>query len=440
MMTLSRASEATPDFTTVVPAGNLDTTGFNAPYGYETISFGDSASQESWGVAVQSDSKIVVVGQNILEDASSDFALARYNSDGSPDTGFGTGGSVTTDFSGDYDAAYALAIQPDDKIIVAGRAYNTDRDYFALARYNLNGNLDSTFGSGGKVLTNFTWTYTWNDDRIQAIVIQPDGKIVVAGYIATYDPYYPDDRLYDFALLRYNINGSLDNTFGNGGITTTDFGDNDFGYAVALQEDGKIVVAGATGNPGATCESVCDIAVASYNPDGSPDTTFGSNGKVTTRFFGFDEEAHTVAVQSDGKIVAAGYVCSSISCDIALVRYNPDSSLDPTFDSDGKVTTDFDGGFDGALAMTIQPDGKIIAAGFIERDKIRYSAVVRYNADGSLDPEFGAGGIADNDFGYNNVYAIALQSDGKIVTTGYMILARYLGKAIIQTYIPMLMR
>jgi uncharacterized delta-60 repeat protein len=193
-------------------------------------------------------------------------------------------------------------------------------------------------------------------------------------------------------------------------------------------------VAGTTGNPDATCEAVCDIAVASYNPDGSPDTSFGDNGKLTTRFFGFNEIAYAIAVQPNGKIIAAGYVCNDTTCDIALVRYNPDGSLDPAFDADGKVTTDFEGGFDGARALTIQPDGKIIVAGFVQRELDNYSAIVRYNSDGSLDPAFGAGGIAFNEFGINGFCAMALQPDGKIVTTGDMFLARYHGQADIATF------
>jgi uncharacterized delta-60 repeat protein len=353
-----------------------------------------------------------------------DFALVRYNPDGSLDTSFGPGGSVTTDFNGGYDAGFALAIQPDDKIVVAGTAYNNPSNCkdFALARYNPDGSLDDSFGSRGKVLTNALIS----DDEINSVVIQPDGKIVAAGTTSNCDPY--SNWGSDFALARYNPDGSLDNTFGSGGITITDFKFFDFGSAVALKSDGKIVVTGAIGTPSETCEIVCDIGVASYNPDGSPDSTFGTNGKVTTRFFGFFEWARAVAVQSDGKIIIAGIASDISSCDIALARYNPDGSLDPTFDSDGKVTTDFEGWFDTALALTIQPDGKIIAAGNVSRDIETYSAIVRYNADGSLDTTFGSDGIAYNKFGYSGFSAVALQSDGKIVTTGNTILARYHGK------------
>jgi len=216
---------------------------------------------------------------------------------------------VTTDFGGS-DYGFSVALQPDGKIVVAGYAGGD----FALARYNSDGALDTSFGSGGKVTTDFGGSY--HPDGF-SVALQPDGKIVVAGYAGG-----------DFALARYNSDGALDTSFGSGGKVTTDFGGSDAGYSVALQPDGKIVVAGYAG---------LDFALARYNSDGALDTSFGTGGKVTTDFSGGRDVGYSVALQPDGKIVVAGYA----GVDFALARYNSDGALDTSFGSGGKVTTDF---------------------------------------------------------------------------------------------------
>ncbi len=268
---------------------------------------------------------------------------------GALDGTFGTGGKVTTDFAGDMDEAHGVVVQADGKFVAAGVAKTSRSQDFALARYNPDGTLDGTFGTGGKVTTDFNG----GDDAAFAVVLQPDGKIVAAGVAKT-------SRSQDFALARYNPNGSLDGTFGTGGKVTTDFaGDDDAAFAVALQPDGKIVAAGGAK---ASYRSQ-DFALARYNPNGGLDTTFGTGGKVTTDFAGDTDEAHGVVVQLDGKIVAAGVANTSRAQDFALARYNPDGGLDTTFGTGGKVTTDFAGGDDAAFAVALQPDGKIVAAG-----------------------------------------------------------------------------
>jgi uncharacterized delta-60 repeat protein len=224
--------------------------------------------------------------------------------------------------------------------------------------------------------------------------IQADGKIIVAGSIGV-----PDGS--DFVMVRFKADGSLDTAFGIGGEVTTDFSPVDLAGAIAIQPDGKILNAGTIGS-----NSNRDLAIACYNSDGSLDVAFGVGGKVTTDS-GLNEFATALAIQSDGKIVAAGRVsqvrtaAGVIDSDFGVVRYNPNGSLDTTFGVDGKVTTDFVGRDDGALALAIQSDGKIIAAGemWFPPDGTPYSglrsrrgALVRYNKDGSLDTTFGAGG------------------------------------------------
>jgi len=293
-------------------------------------------------VAIQQDGKIVVAGSAGSEE-NSNFAVARYNRDGSLDVNFGTGGTVTTDFGGDLDFGSAVTLQKDGKIVVAG---SSDND-FAVARYNTDGSVDMSFGTGGKVTTDFG-----GDDNGTGVAIQKDGKIVVSG---------GSDN--DFAVARYNTDGSLDATFGTGGLVITDFGGSVFGRAVVLQKDGKIVVAG---------NSDGDFAVARYNADGSLDTAFGTEGLVTTDFGG-DDQGTGVAIQKDGKIVVAGFTDN----DFAIARYNTDGSLDITFNPTGSlpgtVITDF-GGNDQGAGVAIQKDGKIVVSGGSDND----FAVARY--------------------------------------------------------------
>jgi uncharacterized delta-60 repeat protein/uncharacterized repeat protein (TIGR01451 family) len=270
---------------------------------------------------------------------------------------------VTTDFAGDLDHALDVAVQEDGKIVAAGYARRFATSYdFALARYNADGSLDTTFGGDlpfpapgdGKVTTDFAGGL----DIAHGVAIQGDGKIVAAGW--AFAPVSgTQDFSDDFGLARYNIDGSLDPTFGVVGKVTTDFGgDLDYASDVAIQEDGKIVAAGVARVPGN------DFALARYNTDGSLDPTFDGDGKVTTGFAGFDS-AYGMAIQADGRIVAAGLTLAGrFSADFALARYNTDGSLDPTFNGDGKVTTDFAGRDDEADAVAIQgDDGKIVAAG-----------------------------------------------------------------------------
>jgi uncharacterized delta-60 repeat protein len=286
-----------------------------------------------------------------------DFAIARYNPNGTLDRSFGGDGKVITDFGGS-DRAFGVTIQTDGKVVAAGDSSVAFGDpHFALARYNRNGTLDTSFGGDGKVTTNFA-----GGGVALAVEIQPDGKIVVVGYVGR-------NAGPDFALARYNRKGTLDTSFGRNGKVTTDFrGAGDFAEDLALQADGKIVAAGSTV---ATVDEVFhDFALARYNSNGTLDTSFSGDGKVITRFGGING-ASGVGVQPDGKIVAAGGGLAAGSGapddDFAIARYNPNGTLDRSFGGDGKVTTDF-GGHDAALGMTIQTNGRIVAAGFTSPD------------------------------------------------------------------------
>ena len=341
--------------------------------------------------------------------------------DGDLDPTFGTGGVVMTDFNTSTDLANAVALQPDGKLVVAGTTY-TDNDFsdedFAIARYNADGSLDTSFGTNGKVTTDFPGLAA----VISAVVVQPDGKIVVAG-----GAYPLFTFAGDFKVARYNPDGSLDTSFGAGGIVTTIFpGDGSFAFALALQSDGKIIAAGTDFfdfNPGDMSDT--DFALARYNPDGSPDTTFGSGGTVTTDFLGAEDDVFSVLIEPDGKIVAVGSANSPFDFyDFAAARYLANGTLDATFGTGGKMRVDFGNqDMDIAYAAALQSDGKIVAAGTtvfdfgVEQD----FALTRFNSDGTVDTTFGTGGLLLIDFDSfaQSANAVLIQPDGKIIAIGY---------------------
>jgi len=378
--------------------GDLDTT-FGTG-GKVTTQFGTSQS-EAAVVVLQSDGKFVAAGYS-FNGTNSDIALARYNANGSLDTTFGTGGIVTTDIGNVDNASFALAIQPaDGKLIAAGSSINGTNDDFAVVRYNTNGTLDNTFGTGGIVTTNFAGN---SFDYIEAVALQPDGKIVAAGSLFNGSSFL-------FALARYNTNGTLDDTFGIGGRVTTSFTNvDDLARAMVLQPDGKIIVAG---------EADTDIVVARYNSNGTLDTTFDGDGKAITSI-GLFTAAYDVALQPDGKIVIAGEAGDGNNSDFVAARYESTGSLDLTFDGDGIVTTPIGSSNEIATAISLQSNGKIIVGGFSFNGGNDDFALVRYNSNGTLDSSFGTGGKVTTDFSSSNDYALALaiQADSRVIVVG----------------------
>jgi uncharacterized delta-60 repeat protein len=251
--------------------------------------------------------------------------------DGDLDSAFGTDGKVLTDFDHSTDIANAVAIQADGKLVVAGTTYQ-DNDFsdedFAVARYNPDGTLDKAFGVGGRVQTDFPGLAA----VASSVVVQPDGKIVVAGGAFPLFTF-----LGDFKVVRYNSDGSLDSSFGEGGIVTTTFPEGSYAFDVALQPDGKIIAAGTVFvdfNPGESSNT--DFALARYNPDGTPDATFGNGGQISTDFLGLEDDAFSVLIQPDGKIVAVGSANDPATFyDFAAVRYRSTGSLETTFGGGG---------------------------------------------------------------------------------------------------------
>lgn len=324
--------------------------------GFADVNFGSGVAT---GVAVQPDKKILVAGRS-----GSKFGLARFNKHGKPDLSFGESGVVTTAFFGSFDQAFAMALQQDGKIVLAGSARNGSHEQFALARYNSDGKLDATFGIDGKVIVDFSS----DTSQALAVALQEDGKIIAAGSsgggITTKN---------DFAIARLNQNGDLDSTFGLAGKVTTDLsaGSVDTAWDVIVQPDGRIV---AVGEASSTC------ALARYNNDGSLDLSFGNAGIVISSFFGAASCAFATAIQSDGKIIAGGYASNAIfgdqGFDFALARYNRDGSPDLTFGTSGTSTIDFFGDADTGTCVALQSDGKIVVAGSARRSNFKYSLAV----------------------------------------------------------------
>lgn len=247
--------------------------------------------------------------------------------------------------------------------------------------------------------------------RIYGAAVTREGGIVVAGPVRRADD---DDA--DFAVARYRPDGHLDPTFGRRGITVTNLGGDDEPHALALQADGRIVVAGYSDVEGSS-----RFALARYRPDGHLDPSFGKGGTLVTGMEGKDVGAYGVAIQEDGKIVLAGYSDTEGSSRLALARYRPDGQLDPAFGNAGRVFTDMMGTDVSANAVTLQPDGKVVLAGYSDTDHSSRFAAARYDARGQLDTSFGTAGRVITDVHAHDVsyFAIAAAPAGALVAAGY---------------------
>jgi uncharacterized delta-60 repeat protein len=360
--------------------------------GKVTTDFG--GNEIGWAVAVQRDGKAIVAGDRFDPGPADDFVLARYAANGRLDPSFDRDGEVTTDFNDHFSGAFGVAIQPDGKIVAAGYGFSpTGPQDFALARYNQDGSLDQSFGAGGKVLTTFVPN---SIDGGGALAIQPDGKILVGGRTRS-------GVTSDFGLVRYLSNGALDASFdGDGRVVTAISASNDQIFDLAVQPDGKIVAAGwMLGTDRA------DIAIARYDPDGALDSTFEGDGKVVAPF-PMSSTAYSVILQRDGKILTGG-------SDVA--RFNADGTVDRSFGAGGRAST----GAVTGLSLQLQPDGKILAVGSVFPGQAQGDfAVVRLTAAGRVDTTYGRGGRIVTDFGpLDQANDAALLPNGKLVVSGF---------------------
>ena len=397
--------------------GSLDTT-FNptgTPPGSVVTAMAPGTGTDYFSdTAIQKDGKIVAAGEAEIGAGGFDLALARYNRNGTPDTAFGTGGKVTTDFGGigGDDYAYAMALQPDGKIVAVGQANTTaGNDDFGVARYNPDGSLDTSFGAGGLVTTSVA--PGTNDDFAFAIAIQPDGKLVVAG-----DANMGGATGWDSAVVRYDSDGTVDTTFGSAGEVITPVAPGtatDWWGSVALQSDGKIVLAGRAGPSANTAMSFARLTTT-----GAADTSFGTAGFATVDFSGgYDANwAGGLAIQPDGKIVSGGVA----SNEVAVARLNPDGTLDTTFNATGMVTTSIGGGTEQeGYDATLQTDGRIVVAADVFVGGVWTFGAARFNPDGTLDTTFDGDGTVLTPVGDgvgSDAFGVALQKDGQIVVSG----------------------
>ena len=374
-------------------------------------------------LVLQPDGKPVVAGYNLSTEAGENIALARYNPDGSLDESFGSGGVVSTDFMGGDDRANALAFQTDGKLVTAGCAQDGFQK-MALFRYNPDGSLDKSWGGStpwdgdGKVTTFFYDNYP---SCANAVAIQPDGKIVAAGYTESEN----EDEM---AIARFNPDGSLDTAFNGSGIyfSTSAYK----AQGIVIQQDGKIVIVDGT-----------EPIVVRLKPEGVLDDTFGKKGvfKADTWFWPYN-----IAIQPDGKLLIIGTAGWG---GFWIERINPDGSVDESFGKAGSTTTKIGPpvGFDTPFALTVLPDQKIVVAGSSDTQPLgwpwqppRVFAVVRYNPDGSLDTGFNGDGYVLTQFNVdsgntdNIARSVVVQPDGKLVVAGYADLAGPDGNTIYQ--------
>ncbi|MBC7797346.1 MAG: VCBS repeat-containing protein [Pyrinomonadaceae bacterium] len=378
-------------------------------------------------VLIQADGKIIVAGGGIsgTNNTLFDFALVRYYSNGSIDTSFGNNGVVLTDmrasqFVGSPDSIADAAILSDGKIVVAGRAaYNYgapfDGSVFGIARYLSSGTLDNSFSDDGKV---FFGSF---HDAATSLEVQADGKILVAGTRGRCPDCINPTK---FIIVKFNTDGTKDTSFGDSGSVVSGFtsqGDST-GDSLALQPDGKIIVAGFE-NSG--------FGIARHNTDGTLDSSFGSNGVISLPFANIGSVFNMIT-QPDGKIIVLGSsLYNSNSSDFVVLRFDANGTPDNSFGVNGRVITAISNVADVANHVVYQPDGKIIVVGF-SRDYntggVVKAVLVRYNPNGSLDSAFGEGGIVlTPNYG---IFRAALQPDGKIVTTdGSFTMVRYRGDA-----------
>ena len=381
----------------LLSAGDLDASFGSGGLLVQDFGFGDDFA---YAVAVQSDGRILVAGTVQGSNGTTDFGLARFMPNGSLDVTFGSGGFVRTDFgltSASIDEARSIAIDPSGRIYVSGYANRGINNDFAVARYNPDGSLDGSFGAGGVAVNSFN-----GNDQAFAMALQPDGKVLLAGLVSN-----------DFGIARYTTGGALDTSFGTGGWVRTSMGTSlDAATCIAVGADGRITVGGYV-----QFSANFDYCAARLNPDGSLDTSLNGTGKVTTSILNTVDQPTSIVLYDDGKFALAGRNGGNVM----IIRYNAIGSRDSTFGSSGIANIDLGGSNDTANAMLPTSDGKLLLAGVVgNADTSRDFAVFRVTANGALDATFGNNGLSRTDFAgdIDQAFGMALGPDGKLVVAG----------------------
>jgi uncharacterized delta-60 repeat protein len=384
--------------------GTLDTSFDDDGIVITTIgTFDDQAA----GIALQPNGRLVAVGHTYLEDRYM-FVVARYLPNGALDRTFGNDGITITPVGNGNARARAVAIQPDGDIVVAGMCTVDGREMIAVARYlEKTGRLDPTFATNGIAIT--AVGNGWS--AAHGVAILPSGKIGVVGY----GQFTPDVRI---AVVQYERSGTLDPTFGDSGIVSTQFAlGSDIGNGIYAHEQDFITVVGTTHRTG----SNADVALVRYKSSGALDGAFGTEGKVRAGIEGtFNEYGNAITVQQDGKIVVAAS-SRNLFQDYIVMRFLHNGERDREFGVNGVAKVDI--GPDVALGesatILLQPDGKIVVAGLRTSERNTHIGLVRYRDNGQLDVTFGEDGYVTTSVGDNaSVRGSVLQRDGKIVVAG----------------------
>ncbi len=387
---------------TIVVSGDADP---DKSFGDNGKVLTDTNNSVEWinDIAIQNNDKIVVAGAGSKANNIYDFLAVRYDSNGSIDHSFNQTGVFEIDIRGNDsdDRAKGIVIQNNGKVILAGYSQNGSSDYdFTVVRLDSNGSLDTTFNHTGISIIDIR--DNGKDDVAFDVTIQHSGKIIVAGHSKNNEGYF------DFAILRYDTNGSLDPAFGanKNGIVVTDVCRecNDLVYSIALLDDDRIIVAGTSED---------SFVLLRYSANGIQDMTFRAE-----TYLSVCAQLYGISIQSDGKMVAAG--CGE-SFEFATVRYKSDGTMDPTFDTDGKIIEHIGAYEAHASAVVIQNNGKIIVTGqSLDSDHHAFFTTLRYNNGGKPDTSFNGTGKKFDKLGATDAYAhcVVIQKDGKIIVGG----------------------
>jgi uncharacterized delta-60 repeat protein len=381
--------------------GVLDTS-FNSPNGFIILPI-DSDDDKGQSLVIQSDGKILLGGY--CNTNNDDFCIARFNSDGTLDTSFGSNGIVMQPIGSNNDSGQSLVIQSDGKILLGGYCDGGSDYDFCIARFNSNGTLDTSFGTKGKIIQPIGSDSDFGD----SLAIQPDGKILLGGSCLNVSNS-------DFCIARFNSNGTIDTSFGFSGKVILPIGSYyDYGHSLAIQPDGKILLGGRC-----SIRGYYDFCIARFNSNGTLDTTFGSNGIVIQPIGSDDDLGKSLAIQPDGKILLGGYCSNGRNYDFCIARFNSNGTLDNSFGSSGKVIQPIGSSDYRGHSLAIQHDGKILLGGPCYTNNWDF-CIARFDSDGTLDTSFGIGGKVIQPIGSSDDIglSLAIQPDGKILLGGH---------------------
>jgi uncharacterized delta-60 repeat protein len=381
--------------------GTLDNSFGNKGITQLSMGKGDCFSNAS---IIQSDGKIILAGHS-YNGSDYDFAMVKFQSNGLLDSSFNFNGLLTFKVGTENDRSYGLSIQSDGKYLICGYAANgTDGD-FAIARVNINGSLDSSFSSDGIAIVSIGS----KRDIAYALAVQGDGKILLGGASTT-------DFGTSIGIARFNSDGTLDTSFNKNGklISSLNTESLNEAYSILVQTDNKIIIGGFSGDA-----SSGDFLIARYLNNGKLDTSFNKQGFIVSDFGSSNSFASTIALQGDGKILVCGTSLQCSKYDMVLARYNINGSPDINFGSQGKTLAFISNSYNEAKSLIIQPDGKIIVAGDIEVGTKDQFGLIRIKPNGIVDSTFGIDGGVTTNIGSSSIPTqLGLQADKKILLTG----------------------